>query len=348
MADKIAILAAPGKLVAEGSPVALKSTLGQGYSVHVTFDATESTVGEWVGPPAELISRICTLAPHASVSAALPHQVLYHLQTRDAIMVQQVLQLLDDERSKFRIASYDILATSIESIFLTLMRQEEHLSGTGNHEYHTASLPGQDSLKLTDSRPMSSLAHALTISYKRALVARRSWLTPLLLVLVAVVGSSVPLIFISGRPQTCVTTFLDNDTYSIPLYLPYFLFDFYDINSKTSIVTSPPDIAKTLGNTASVLPTTDVTDNSTFIDVINQNYRNLSLGGISLDLSSGHSLVAWEANPPGLNGPVMLNFATNILYNHALNSSGNAAGTATLILANYDSFPVSTKSPGKV
>jgi hypothetical protein len=63
------------------------------------------------------------------------------------------------------------------------------------------------------------------------------------------------------------------------------------------------------------------------------------LGGVSIDLTTRASLIAWEATPPGFTGPSMLNLATNILFNSALNSSGQAAGTPTLILANYSAFP---------
>ena len=37
LADNIAVLAAPGKLVANGTPVTLKTSLGEGYSVQVKF-----------------------------------------------------------------------------------------------------------------------------------------------------------------------------------------------------------------------------------------------------------------------------------------------------------------------
>ena len=38
LADTIAVLAAPGKLVAHGTPVSLKSSLGEGYTVNVSFN----------------------------------------------------------------------------------------------------------------------------------------------------------------------------------------------------------------------------------------------------------------------------------------------------------------------
>lgn len=318
--------------------MALKSTLGRGYSVQVTFDAKESSVEEWFGPPAELIDRIRVLAPQAYMSEASQNLASYHLETKDSVVVERILQLLDDHGSSFRVASYDVLGASIEDVFLTLMHQERKSDEVGNNnDYQASSLSDQAYLKLADSRPMSPFSQALTIFYKRTLIARRSWLAPFLLVLVAVAGSSVPLFFLSGRSETCKTIF--SEATSTPLYLPSFLLD---LGLQTSIIASPPGVARTLGEASSTLSTIDVADNSSFINAISQNYRNLALGGISLDLSSGRSLVAWEASPPGLNGPVMLNFATNILYNHAINSSGIALSFTALISARYESFPVST------
>ena len=40
LADEIAVVAAPGRLVASGSPVNLKSTLGEGYTMKVTYKTT--------------------------------------------------------------------------------------------------------------------------------------------------------------------------------------------------------------------------------------------------------------------------------------------------------------------
>jgi hypothetical protein len=80
-------------------------------------------------------------------------------------------------------------------------------------------------------------------------------------------------------------------------------------------------------------------NNRTFVTTISQNYRNLSLGGVSVHMRTGASLVAWDARPPGIRGSSMLNLATNVLYNRALNSSGNARGAPVLIQANYATFP---------
>lgn len=348
LADKIVILAAPGKLVAEGSPVALKATLGHGYSVQVLWSARELSDKEWHGPPEELINQIRSLAPHVAVSAASPLQVSFHLKTKDSAVVQKVLQLLDDEKTNYNIISYDVLGTSIEDIFLGLMHQEEgagKAEKSGDQSSSSLALPEPEVLKLTDGRPMSPLSQAFTIFYKRALIARRSWLTPLLAVLIPVAGCCIPLTFMVGRPQSCVTKFKNDEVLSTSLYLPTSSLDLLKLNAQASIVTSPPDIANTLGQTTNSLRTTNVADNATFMQTIDQDYRNLSLGGISLNLQLGQSLVAWEASPPGYNGPAMLNLATNILYNNALNTSGKAGSQPSLINATFAEFPVSLSSP---
>ena len=344
LADHIAILAAPGKLIANGSPISLKCDLGEGYSVQVTFNPSNSTERDWVGPPTELLHQIHTIAPSSHVSVSSPLQASYHLKSRDAVTVEKVLQLLDTKTDSFNIASYDVLSTSIEDIFLDLMskcEQPEELEKVTHDNSTSLSVkPEPAVLQLADSRSISPFRQAFTILHKRVLIARRSWLTPLLTVLIAVAGSTIPLVFISGRTQSCTVVF--TKTTNIPLYLPSSTFM---LDPSLRLLDSPPGVVSSLGSTTKFLQVTDIVDNATFVGTINQNYRNLPLGGISLDLTSGSSLIAWEATPPGLTGPHMLNLATNILYNHALNSSGHAANMATIIQANYESFPpVDTKT----
>ena len=57
----------------------------------------------------------------------------------------------------------------------------------------------------------------------------------------------------------------------------------------------------------------------------------------SWSFSTGNSLIAREATPPGLNAPA-LNLASNIFYNRALNSPRNSARTPTIIRVAYEAF----------
>ncbi|KAJ7729088.1 hypothetical protein DFH07DRAFT_218233 [Mycena maculata] len=378
LADNIAILAAPGKLVASGTPVSLKRDLGEGYTVQVSLPLSESS--EKAGPPTELLQQIRTIAPHAHVSLASPLQPLYHLKSKDTVVVDKVLQMLDAETEKYTIASYDVLGTSIEDIFLELMRKEEMAQappegvaelGQRTPEAVEAekSLTSADSiderkpvaLNLATGRGTSPFRQAMTIFYKRSIIFRRSWLTPLLAVVIAIAGSTIPLVFISGRSESCVKT-LDIPGTDITLFPPTSpLLAFY-MGEESRVLDSPPGIISSLGNLTaltslanltSLLNTTDlgnttalqpfnvfdVQDNATFVSTIQEDFQNLTTGGVSFDFATGNSLFAWEATAPGLMGPTMLSLTSNILFNHALNTSGRASVLPTLILPTYESFP---------
>ncbi|OSD01210.1 P-loop containing nucleoside triphosphate hydrolase protein [Trametes coccinea BRFM310] len=347
LADTIAVLAAPGRLVAHGTPVALKSSLGEGYTVNVSFlsgdDAGEKST---IGHQTELLDRIRTIAPLAYTSSSTPNEVSYHLKLKDPAVVRDVLALVEDNRGTYGVASYAVMGTSIEDIFLGLMHDESQLEEKDVEKpgsSHAPSLaasptPTPRVLELTNGRRRSPLSQALTIFHKRVLIARRSWLTPCLAVLVAVAGSCIPIFFLSNRAQTCVRTFRTVPT--TPLYLPNSPLGFItELATGSRVLESPPGIVSTLGNTTRFLLVDNIPDNATFVQTINQSFRNQSFGGVSVDQQTGAALFAWEATPPGLTGLVMLNLASNLLYNNALNATGRAGAAPSLILANYQSFP---------
>jgi ATP-binding cassette, subfamily A (ABC1), member 3 len=194
-------------------------------------------------PPSKFLHRIHQVSPHCSMSFSSPGQVSYHLKSKDPVVVTKILQLLD-------VASYDVLGTSIEDIFLDLMaRETPRASFDGAEETSDSvsepvlpdsidcpSAPGKAVLKLTDERPRSPFSQALTILHKRALIARRSWMVPLLVVLVSVCGACIPLIFLSGQPATCIKLF--DNTIIIPESPTYYLESF---GLSTQTLTSPPE-----------------------------------------------------------------------------------------------------------
>ncbi|KZT02088.1 P-loop containing nucleoside triphosphate hydrolase protein [Laetiporus sulphureus 93-53] len=345
LADTIAVLAAPGRLVAQGTPVALKSEFGEGYTVQVSSNVAEPSEKMSINS-AELLDHVRRLAPSAYITSSSPNEVSYHLKAKDPEVVHRVLELLEVEREADRVGSYSVQSTSIEDIFLGLMHSNVDSQSEKAEKGSETLLPvlsngSQPPLELTNGRKRSPLGQAFTIFHKRLLVAKRSWLTPLLLVLVAVAGSCVPLFFISGRPaQTCVQKF--GIVASIPLYAPYspVVLEQASYNaSGDQILVSPPGLLSTLGPTTELVPVYNISNNATFVSTINQNFQNLTLGGISVDLETGSALVAWEATPPGYTGLVMLNLASNLLFNHALNTSGKGTEVPQLITANFQPFP---------
>ncbi len=200
LADNIAILAAPGKLVAEGSPVTLKTSLGEGFKVDVTLRESSSPGKPLHDTGHEILNVIRTLAPDSYMESFTSSTASYHLKSRDPAVVQRVLERLEHDREELGVATYDLHSTSMEDIFLKLMK--EHGEGLPDEsalaEKDSESIGAEDStnasasetdgsriLKLTRGRPRSPLFQALTIFQKRCIIARRSWLTPLLTVVIA-------------------------------------------------------------------------------------------------------------------------------------------------------------------
>src|SRR6266508_4759079 len=118
LADQIGIIATPGKLVANGSPVALKRDLGEGYCIQVS-----SSPGADHLYPEDLLTRLNIIIPSAYLTSPSPRKTCYHLKIRDAGAMQQVLEFFDGEVRDKKIDPYDILGTTIEEIFLDLMRK---------------------------------------------------------------------------------------------------------------------------------------------------------------------------------------------------------------------------------
>lgn len=342
--------------------MALKSHYGQGYTIQTTFPSTpEKTSAD----SAQLLDRIRPLVPDAHVTSDTSGVAAYHLNAKDPATVHQVLEVMEAESKAGALSSYSVLSTSIEDIFLGLMhanddaKLEKSLRSSSETPSAIASEHDQvekttgtalmpvlshgeptPTLELTTGRKRPPLTQAFTIFHKRVMIARRSWLTPLLAVLVAIGGSCVPLFFIAGRPRpTCVQTY--GTAIPIPLYAPESPIVLADANYTIpgeQILQSPPGLLSSLGPTMAMLPTRNISDNATFISTINQNFQNLSLGGISMDTASGATLFAWEATPPGYTGLVMLNLATNLVYNHALNGSRADAALPRVIATNFQNL----------
>lgn len=343
LADQIAILAAPGKLVAEGSPVALKSRLGRGYTVHASFEKDRVEFYS-----TKLLGQIQDIAPDTVLSSTSTNGSSYALNSKDSKIVGKVLEAMQSHKAELGISSYEIRGTAIEDIFLDLMSTEagiesvetpDKIESSGSHALTGLDQPIEHGLQLTSGRKQSPLAQSLTIFYKRWLIARRSWLSSLLTVGISVAGACIPLFFIKTRTETCTTTFTPAPI--IPLYLgdsPY-----SSVLSTAfpggQVLVVPGNLISTLGPSAAQIPDVPIADNQTFVRTVQQNYQNLSLGGVSMDFATGNTLVAWEATPPGLAAPTLLNLASNVLYNRALNASGRAANLPSIIAATYQSFP---------
>ena len=319
--------------MAQGSPVALKSSLGQGYTVEVRFHHTDDQEKLVELPPKDLLPAIQAVAPHAHVTKSSPFLASYHLMSKDTTVVENVLRIFDRRADAYSVDSYDIRGTSIEDIFLDLMNQEQEKDVTAAGRDDKTKPEGSLSegpLELSGGRKRTPLSQALTIFHKRALIARRAWLSLLMAVGVAIAGSCIPLFFLLNQPSaSCVRTY--RPLSRIPLFLPALPID-------SDVLIAPAAAASTLGPLAGDLTIQPISDNQEFISTIQQNYRNIPFGGVSLNLTSGQSLIAWETNPPGASALGLLNLVSNVVYNTRLNST--SPGTTSVIAANYATFPL--------
>ncbi|TRM70462.1 P-loop containing nucleoside triphosphate hydrolase protein [Schizophyllum amplum] len=304
LADEIAILAAPGKLVANGPPVALKQQLGEGYAIHTTFDIDATHHGEGKAAIAD-DGGWDEVTPEATLTRSQRYSA-YRLHTKDITLVELVVRMLDERREALHVASYDIHATSIEEIFLDLMTREQE---------------GEP----RSCRAVSPLRQAVTIFRKRLLIARRSWLTPALAILVAILASIIPL-------ETCVRSFDRHLSQSLYLANSPVVY-----SPMARLLTFPSDVASALPRGPS-LTIEGVADNETFMDTIRNEYKTMALGGVSVDLDSYEALFAWEASPPGKTGLELLNEVSNILYQRAVNATGEGNAGA-IISASYSALP---------
>jgi len=107
--------------------------------------------------------------------------------------------MLDGEVHTKSITSYEVLGTTNED----MAENEAKVESSVDTLVPLTQKPIL--LDLPNGRPVSPLVQACTIFHKRLWVGRRSWPSPLLMVIVAVTGSCIPLIFISKNVAKLVS-----------------------------------------------------------------------------------------------------------------------------------------------
>lgn len=205
LGDHIVILAAPGKKLCQGTPIELKMQYGQGSTIHV------SPAGCGVLP---ILEEVC---PGSKQIAALePGQDSFLVPAADQSQVARALEAIEKQRDSLRIASYDVAGPSLESVFLSLNsaharsngKEEEVDEMEGNVGHH------HDQSQLSDGAVASVFALTLAQLIKRLVLYRRIFLPALFAILVAVIGSVVPLAFFSDRDPSCSRGFTDRELFS--------------------------------------------------------------------------------------------------------------------------------------
>ncbi len=305
LADSLAILGIPGKLRAIGTPVSLKTTLGTGYTIHVVFDSETRESGDSEHFADSLLSLLRDVAPKATLSSDVTTKVTaFGLHTSDLGIVANTLDILERVKSSHRVSSYDICGPNLDDVFRILVDDSEQDGPeVQNTDLNDGVTLGKSPLHLQQGKPASLFSQITTIFLKRCLIFRRSWFSPILMLCVAVCGCCIPLFYMNGRVQSCTPRF--ESVLDTSLYLPTSPLPAQGVTptSTDSLLESPAGIASTLGSSDAFLSIKGVSNNSTFVSAVQQQFRNISLGGISIDQSRLNSLVAWEASAPSLTGP---------------------------------------------
>ncbi|KAG8956898.1 hypothetical protein FRC00_004773, partial [Tulasnella sp. 408] len=347
LGDDIAILAAPGKLLANGPPVALKSELGRGYVLHATLAENHSSESARSEHRQAILNRVKTVAPSATIHTSNDKSVSFQLGTANPKVVSSLLALVESEKQNLGIKSYDTHGTSLEEVFLSLMEKENSESEkqvAGDSEKLTPSIEtspvgydDNDAVKaspLSDGRKTSVFSQALVICLKRFMVARRSFLPPILALACLLCASIIPLRYMTKRHESCAIKGDDDFYYTQNLYLPEA--GRYGIGGGAigdyTTVLSPFELTSYVGNITD-FEVGPIPSGVAFNDFIAANYKNLSVGGLSLDPSSRQAVFAYWGEAYSLAGPALLNLASNIMLNQIENTSGPR------IIAQHSEFP---------
>lgn len=307
-----------------------------------------------------VLNTIRSIAPNAKLISSFAPNASLQLGVRDPPTVASILALVESERERLGVAQYDTHGTSLEEVFLALMANEAKVTSTSSEEHMEKkeaplSPPEKDSpvdnplvpvlsraesehiaarttRTLSDGRRISALAQALVIVRKRALIAKRSYVAPLIALAVLLCAACIPLSYLKHRHEDC--TINQDLSFEQPLYLPDIqypeMLTYTDVGILRPVV-SPDNLTSSLPS--QYMDVATVPQGLTFEQEITANYRNLSLGGVSVDTGSLQALVAYESSSESLSGPALLNLATNVIANQIRGTTG------ARIIAQYANFP---------
>ncbi|CAE6510666.1 unnamed protein product [Rhizoctonia solani] len=132
LADHVSIMTAPGRIVARGSPVMLKTGHSQGYVITCTFDnSTQQSLDVRRHQP--VLTAVRRYAPAAVLLNGGQEDDGISLRTHNPRVVSQVLRLLEKDKRRLGLRSFDIRATTLSDVFLKLMGEDDGLEKLYSH-----------------------------------------------------------------------------------------------------------------------------------------------------------------------------------------------------------------------
>jgi ATP-binding cassette subfamily A (ABC1) protein 3 len=315
LGDNVAILQAPGRLLALDNPVALKTQYGRGFSIAVEAD-------EMARPP--LVSLLQRELPGVTTRELRGKQI-YMTGTNDMNTIKNLVSLIQSARPS---CSYQVNSPTLEQIFIDLNAEpagtdSETIAGDllavtpqvapelSDEKDSERADDTSSSLILTAGRKpfwiLAFFVDAYTIFLKRSTIARRSWLLPIIAIVIVVCASCIPLFFMIDRDQTCAIV-LDEQTFQ-PITYPYSLYPL----AFSPIVLAPAQLAQAFAafpNATAFIKSE--ADNASFVDLFATDYHDQTFGGLSLGADAAvQSLFAWEGSALRNKGLSALNVLSN-------------------------------------
>ena len=344
----MAILQAPGKLLALDSPVSLKHQLGKGFSLAIHRNASTSQT---------FIDGLLQELPNLTVRET-PSKYYITTGANEFPKIRQLVEWLQRERGTGEELRFQVNSATLEEVFLDLNTDisdsETLLAGSQLDPDSSSSTPRDGTLQapsekdieavdadrttslvLTPGRKPSRLiaipVDAFTIFRKRLIILRRSWLLPLIAIAIVISATCIPLFFMADRNQSC-ELIVDVDRLQTLTYPRSFLPLAY-----SPALVAPPTA---FGNVSiSFVKFKTVADNATFVNTIADPNSKSSFGGIALasDPQIESSLFAWEGSALTNKGLSILNMMGNALLDNLIPPSD--ATDAFKINVNYQALP---------
>ena len=303
LADRVAILQAPGRLLALDGPVALKTRLGRGLTL--------------------------------TSNAAKAQRAVFSADEGDFDSVREKVQELLADRAAGKDGHLKVNSTSFEEVFLQL--NSSPVINVADLEASTILHPPKDGalnkggtdlvLSSGQTRPRFSslLIGASTFLAKRVIVARRAWSLPALTIVAVICAACVPLFFISNRHQTCA--FVTDEATLAAITYPFSLFP----SSLSPLLLAP------FNATALALPNVQsFASNATLLQTLTDHIGSITFGAVSLPVGDAEGLIAWEGTSLANKGLSVLNWYNNIMLDRIRPANGPAINLNFQYLASPD------------
>jgi ABC-type multidrug transport system ATPase subunit len=358
LGDEIAILKAPGRLLAVDSPVGLKTRLGHGFILAV--DDARAHASQTA---LSILDALRAKDPNISMRATKGRH-LYTTGSNDVANVRALTQVLARARARDPDLRYTVGSTTLEDVFIELNRGAGDVDASPRFaelerdasapsftdksgdialiELQVDSLAKGAPLALTpgEKRPWwrAGAEMAASVTHKRLWVLRRAWLIPVVAVLGVALGATVPMVFMNGRSPSCepVTTTKDGEGIRALTY-PY---SWLSTDSHFSSPLFAPGDAQ-LGNWTATpgLDLRTVENRAALESAVRSNMRNETFGGIAL----APGLVAYEGDPDKhilqVKGLSALNLYSNARFQEL------APGAPFRIRVSYGELPYADFAP---